>query len=57
MSYVVVNLSLFVVVCTARQGFLFCNKIINPIEILGSLTKLVVVASPCFYLMLFPNGL
>jgi hypothetical protein len=35
MSYVVVNLSLFVVVCTARQGFLFCNKIINPIEILG----------------------
>ena len=28
MSYVVVNLSLFVVICTARQGFLFCNKVI-----------------------------
>jgi hypothetical protein len=28
MSYVVVNLSLFVVICTARQGFLFCNKAI-----------------------------
>ena len=22
------NLSLFVVICTARKGFLFCNKII-----------------------------
>jgi len=28
MSYVVVNLSLFVVICTARQGFMFCNKVI-----------------------------
>ena len=28
MSYVVVNLSLFVVICTARKGFLFCNKVI-----------------------------
>jgi hypothetical protein len=28
MSYVVVNLSLFVVICTACQGFLFCNKVI-----------------------------
>ena len=28
MSYVVVNLSLFVVICTAHKGFLFCNKVI-----------------------------
>ena len=28
MSYAVVNLSLFVVICTARQGFLFCSKVI-----------------------------
>jgi hypothetical protein len=29
MSYVVVNLSLFVVIFTARQSFLFCNKVIK----------------------------
>jgi hypothetical protein len=45
-SYVVVNLSLFVVICTARQGFLFCNKVIINIyfgplvaKCLGSLTS------------------
>jgi hypothetical protein len=32
MSYVVVNLSLFVVISTARQGFLFCNKVIIIID-------------------------
>jgi len=28
MTYVLDNLSLFVVICTAREGFWFCNKVI-----------------------------
>ena len=49
MSYVVVNLSLFVVICTARQDFLFCNKVIiiiinimaNKFRIFGSVSILI----------------